>query len=163
MAATSSSSSSRFMALTGGRSAVSSATPSRSVKAIAFRARPAYRRAPSSLLRSTGADPQATFAALDETSQPLELLLSVDRDGPDRLGAQVETKLRRAIREGALRAGTRVPSTRDLARQLGVSRRIVVDAYSQLAAEGYLVLRQGARPTVSEGVVVAKAAQATAA
>src|SRR6185503_10478599 len=40
-------------------------------------------------------------------------------------------------------------STRDLARQLCVSRPIVVDAYEQLAAEGYVVLRQGARPRVS--------------
>ena len=43
-----------------------------------------------------------------------------------------------------------MPSTRDLARQLGISRRVAVDAYSQLAAEGYLVLRQGARPAVSD-------------
>ena len=77
------------------------------------------------------------------------MLLSVSRDGPGTLGAQIEDQLRRAIREGALRPGTRVPSTRDLARQLGISRRVAVDAYAQLAAEGYLVLRQGARPHVS--------------
>jgi GntR family transcriptional regulator/MocR family aminotransferase len=99
---------------------------------------------------------------LDETSQPIELLLSVDRDGHETLGAQVENKLRQAIREGALRAGARVPSTRDLAGQLGVSRRIVVDAYSQLAAEGYLVLRRGARPTVSDGAASAEATRAAA-
>jgi GntR family transcriptional regulator / MocR family aminotransferase len=87
---------------------------------------------------------------LDETSQPLELLLTVTRDGSRTLGAQIEDGLRQAIREGALKAGTQVPSTRDLARQLGISRRIAVDAYSQLAAEGYLSLRQGARPRVAE-------------
>jgi GntR family transcriptional regulator / MocR family aminotransferase len=87
---------------------------------------------------------------LDETSQPIELLLSVRRDGPETLGTQIEEQLRTAIREGSLRPGARVPSTRDLARQLGVSRRVVVDAYGQLAAEGYLLLRQGARPRVSE-------------
>jgi len=87
--------------------------------------------------------------ALDETSQPLELLLSVRRDGSRRLGAQVEDQLRRAIRQGTLKAGTRIASTRDLARQLGVSRRVVVDAYAQLAAEGYLSLRQGAQPRVA--------------
>ena len=87
---------------------------------------------------------------MDETSQPIDVLVSVTRDGPRTLGAQIEDQLRRAIREGTLRAGARVPSTRDLARQLAVSRRVVVDAYSQLAAEGYLVLRQGARPKVSE-------------
>jgi GntR family transcriptional regulator/MocR family aminotransferase len=43
-----------------------------------------------------------------------------------------------------------VPSTRDLAGQLGVARRVVVGAYAQLAAEGYLTLRQGARPCVAE-------------
>jgi GntR family transcriptional regulator / MocR family aminotransferase len=91
---------------------------------------------------------------LDETSQPIELLLSVSRNGPGTLGAQIEDQLRRAIREGALRPDARVPSTRDLARQLGVSRRVVVDAYAQLAAEGYLSLRQGARPRVSEAAAL---------
>ena len=84
-----------------------------------------------------------------EPSQPIELLLTVDRDGPGTLGAQVEDQLRRAIRTGGLRAGARLPSTRDLARQLGVSRRITVDAYAQLAAEGYVALRQGAQPRVA--------------
>jgi GntR family transcriptional regulator / MocR family aminotransferase len=54
---------------------------------------------------------------------------------------------------GTLKAGTRASSTRDLARQLDVSRRVVVGAYEQLAAEGYLTLRQGARPKVSEAAV----------
>ena len=93
--------------------------------------------------------------APDETSQPIELLLSVTRDGPGTLGAQIEDQFRRAIRDGSLRAGERVPSTRDLARQLGVSRRIAVDAYAQLAAEGYLSLRQGARPRVSAAAAAA--------
>jgi GntR family transcriptional regulator / MocR family aminotransferase len=92
---------------------------------------------------------------LDETSQPIELLLSVSRDGSRTLGAQIEDQLRRAIRDGTLRRGAGVPSTRDLARQIGVSRRVVVDAYAQLAAEGYLSLRQGARPRVSETSAVA--------
>jgi GntR family transcriptional regulator / MocR family aminotransferase len=87
---------------------------------------------------------------LDLTSQPIELLLSVTRGGPRSLGAQIEDQLRRAIRAGTLRPGARLPSTRDLARQLGVSRPVVMDAYAQLAAEGYLTLRQGARPRVSD-------------
>jgi GntR family transcriptional regulator/MocR family aminotransferase len=104
------------------------------------------------MVRFTGADGRSTFGALDETSQPLELLLSVTRDTGATLGAQVEDQLRCAIRDGAVKPGARVPSTRDLARQLGVSRRVVVDAYGQLAAEGYLSLRQGARPRVSGAV-----------
>jgi GntR family transcriptional regulator/MocR family aminotransferase len=95
---------------------------------------------------------------LSETSQPVEILLSVARSGGRTLGAQIEEQLRRAIREGALRDGTQVPSTRDLARQLGVSRRIVVDAYAQVAAEGYLHLRQGARPRVSDNAAGGEAA-----
>jgi GntR family transcriptional regulator/MocR family aminotransferase len=90
----------------------------------------------------------------------MELLLSVTRDRPGTLGGQIEEQLRRAIREGTLKAGARVPSTRDLARQLGVSRRVAVDAYAQLAAEGYLSLRQGARPHVAEGAAAANAAAA---
>ena len=100
---------------------------------------------------------------MDETSQPLELLLSVSRDGSQTLGAQIEEQVRGAIRDGVLRAGTQVPSTRDLARQLGVSRRIAVDAYAQLAAEGYLTLRQGARPRVSESAATAEPAATAAA
>jgi GntR family transcriptional regulator/MocR family aminotransferase len=95
---------------------------------------------------------------VNETSQPIELLLSVRRDGSRTLGAQIEDQVRGAIREGALRAGTRLPSTRDLARQLGVSRRIAVDAYAQLAAEGYVSLRQGARPRVAGAPAAAAAA-----
>src|SRR4051812_6726237 len=102
------------------------------------------------MLRSTGADTSATFDAVDGTSHSVELLLSVDRDGPHTLGAQIEEQLRAAVRTGALRPGAEVPSTRDLARQLGISRRVAVEAYAQLAAEGYLSMRQGARPRVSE-------------
>jgi GntR family transcriptional regulator/MocR family aminotransferase len=78
-----------------------------------------------------------------------ELLLTLARDGGRPLGAQIEDGLRAAIRSGALKPGAAVPSTRDLARQLGVSRGLVVDAYAQLGAEGYLVVRQGARPRVA--------------
>lgn len=86
---------------------------------------------------------------LDETSQPIELLLSVRRQDGRTLGGQIEERIRESIRNGALRPGARLPSTRDLARQLGISRRVVVDAYAQLAAEGYLSVRQGAWPQVS--------------
>ncbi|HEY7259558.1 MAG TPA: PLP-dependent aminotransferase family protein [Gaiellales bacterium] len=89
----------------------------------------------------------------EETSQPRELLVSVSRDAPGTLGAQIEGQLRARIRNGVLRAGTALPSTRDLARQLGISRRVVVDAYGQLTAEGYLEVRQGARPLVAAPAV----------
>ena len=84
------------------------------------------------------------------SSQAIELLVAIDRGSGTTLGSQVEDQLKRAIRDGSLKPGARVPSTRDLARQLGISRRIAVEAYSQLSAEGYLSLRQGARPRVSD-------------
>ena len=83
------------------------------------------------------------------TSRPLDLLVAVDRARPRTLGRQIEDQLRNAIRDLALRPGSRLPSTRDLARELGVSRPVVVDAYAQLAGEGYLELRPGARPRVT--------------
>ncbi len=98
--------------------------------------------------------------AANESSQPVELLVSVSRDSPATLVTQIEDQLRQAIRSGALRPSARVPSTRDLARQLSVSRRVVVDAYAQLAAEGYLSLRQGARPRVSATAARARPAPA---
>jgi GntR family transcriptional regulator/MocR family aminotransferase len=83
------------------------------------------------------------------TSRPLDILVAVDRARPRTLGRQIEDQLRQAIRDNILRPGSRLPSTRDLARELGVSRPIVVDAYAQLAGEGYLELRAGARPRVT--------------
>ena len=77
------------------------------------------------------------------TSRPIDVLVAVDRDGARTLGRQIEDQLRNAIRDLTLRPGSRLPSTRDLARELGVSRPIVVDAYAQLAGEGYLELRAG--------------------
>ncbi len=84
------------------------------------------------------------------SSRNVELLISVDRNAPGSMQAQVERQLRDAIRSGALRPGSEVPSTRDLASELGISRPLVMEAYAQLAAEGYLALRQGALPRVAE-------------
>jgi len=79
-----------------------------------------------------------------------ELLLHLDRRGDESFGSQLKRQLREAIRAGSLRGGLRLPSTRALADQLGISRPVVVDVYEQLAAEGYLQTRQGARTTVAE-------------
>ncbi len=92
-----------------------------------------------------------------EARQPFDLLLTVSRNRRGTLGAQIEGQLRRAIRDGVLRPGTRLPSTRELSGQLGVSRRITVDAYAQLGAEGYLLLRPGAQPRVADVVTPAPA------
>jgi GntR family transcriptional regulator/MocR family aminotransferase len=67
----------------------------------------------------------------------------VKLEGDGVLYQQLYHALRRAILSGALAAGTRLPSTRTLARELGVSRNTVLLAYDQLLAEGYTVSHTG--------------------
>ncbi|MET0559467.1 MAG: PLP-dependent aminotransferase family protein [Solirubrobacterales bacterium] len=81
-----------------------------------------------------------------------ELLLEIDRAGEAPLHEQVERAVRDAVRGGRLAPGTRLPSTRALAAELGVSRGVVTEAYGQLAAEGYLLTRQGAPVRVARAV-----------
>jgi GntR family transcriptional regulator/MocR family aminotransferase len=68
------------------------------------------------------------------------------------LHEQIERALREDIRGGRLPAGTRLPSTRGLAAELGISRGVVTEAYGQLAAEGYLTTSQGAPVRVAKTV-----------
>src|SRR6516225_3254548 len=79
-----------------------------------------------------------------------ELLLALDRGrGAEPLRAQLENRLREAVRSGRLRAGERLPSSRELARELGTSRGLVQECYGQLQAEGYLSSRVGSATTVA--------------
>jgi len=71
--------------------------------------------------------------------------------------AQLEDRMRELIRERTLAPGARLPSSRALADDLGVSRRLVVDAYAQLLAEGYLVARHGAGTYVAANAAAAGA------
>ena len=66
-----------------------------------------------------------------------DLMIAVDRPGVP-LAQQIQEQLRVAIREGRLLGGERLPSTRQLASSLGVSRGTVVEVYEQLVAEGYV-------------------------
>ena len=70
------------------------------------------------------------------------------RSGETLRGA-LERTLRDAIRGGALRDGVRLPSSRELAQALGVSRGVVSDAYGQLEAQGFLNTRARAAPVVA--------------
>ncbi|MGV0735234.1 PLP-dependent aminotransferase family protein [Mycobacterium syngnathidarum] len=81
--------------------------------------------------------------ATSGTSSAPELLVELDRDSKRPLHRQLADRLRDAIRSGRLTAGTRMPSTRVLSADLGVSRRLVVEAYGQLTAEGFLHSHQG--------------------
>ncbi len=81
----------------------------------------------------------------------MDLHLDLERAAGATLRARIENALRDAIRSGLLAPATRLPASRVLSAQLGVSRGVVVDAYAQLAAEGYLRARQGAATTVAAG------------
>jgi GntR family transcriptional regulator / MocR family aminotransferase len=78
------------------------------------------------------------------------LPLLVDRAAGAAMAVQITTQLRAAVTSGVLVAGERLPSTRDLAATLGVSRTVVTTAYAQLFAEGWLEGRHGAGTFVAD-------------
>ena len=81
-----------------------------------------------------------------------EPLLGLQRGtGAPALHEQLEVRFRDLIRGGRLTAGAKLPSSRTLARSLGISRGIVLEAYAQLVAEGYLTASQGAPTRVAAG------------
>ena len=80
----------------------------------------------------------------------VDIHLALDRSAP--LRSQLERELRAAIRSGRLRAGVKLPPSRLLADELQVSRGVVVEAYSQLVAEGYLVARSGDGTRIADGL-----------
>jgi len=75
--------------------------------------------------------------------------LHLDVGGPEPKRAGLERALREAIRAGRLAPQTRLPSTRALATQVGLSRGTVCAAYDQLVAEGYLSAVTGSGTTVA--------------
>lgn len=70
--------------------------------------------------------------------------------GTDSRTRSIEAALRKAVASGRLPAGTRLPGTRSLADDLGIARGTVVEAYTQLAAEGWLVSVTGSGTRVAE-------------
>jgi GntR family transcriptional regulator / MocR family aminotransferase len=79
-------------------------------------------------------------------------MLHLARDGDETLTRQLTDQLRRLIADGRLAPGQRLPSSRQLAQSLALSRNTVTFAIEQLAAEGYLALSAGRRPVVAEGL-----------
>ncbi|MEU8927056.1 PLP-dependent aminotransferase family protein [Kitasatospora sp. NPDC048545] len=73
----------------------------------------------------------------------------VSREAPAPLTLQIQTAIKQEVTDGVLRPGTRLPSTRGLAHDLNVSRSVVVEAYGQLIAEGYLEAMQGSGTRVA--------------
>jgi GntR family transcriptional regulator/MocR family aminotransferase len=82
------------------------------------------------------------------TTSP-EILIVLDRSRRRGLRAQVEDQLKEAIRSGRLPSGSSLPSSRALAADLGVTRGLIVAAYDQLGAEGYVSSQHGSGTVVN--------------
>lgn len=79
-------------------------------------------------------------------------MIAVDRNAPKALHRQIYDAYRTAIVEGRLRPRQRIPSSRVLASELGVSRFPVLNAYAQLLGEGYIESRVGSGTVVSSSI-----------
>ncbi|CAI7981049.1 GntR family transcriptional regulator / MocR family aminotransferase [Frankia sp. Hr75.2] len=82
------------------------------------------------------------------------LSMDVDRGSAVSMSTQIKTVVRSRVLDGTLPPGTRLPSSRSLASDLGVSRSVVVQAYEQLVGEGYLRAAQGSGTRVSSHLPV---------
>jgi GntR family transcriptional regulator/MocR family aminotransferase len=87
---------------------------------------------------------RSTGVATDEANW-----LSLEPAYGETLRSALARTLREAILDGALREGVRLPSSRTLAAQLGVSRGVASDAYQQLEAQGFLITKSRAAPLVA--------------
>jgi GntR family transcriptional regulator/MocR family aminotransferase len=87
--------------------------------------------------------------AIEWSTSAAPVLIELRRDDDAPLGVQLARQVREAIQSGRLGGGERIPSTRALATQLGVSRGLVQDCYAQLTAEGYLVAQTGSSTRVA--------------
>ena len=85
-----------------------------------------------------------------KTGGALISTLNIDAASNTPLYRQLETKLRQLILYGELAAKTRMPATRQLAADLGISRLTVKNVYEQLIAEGFLWARQGSGTYVEQ-------------
>lgn len=81
--------------------------------------------------------------------------LSLDRSSSVSLTRQLYLQLREAILAGRLQSGERISSSRELSSRLSVSRNVIVDAFEQLQAEGYIVGRHGSGAYVEERLCLA--------
>lgn len=80
--------------------------------------------------------------------------IELNRKSELKLWRQIYQALKELMLSGKLNAGEALPSTRELARELNVSRNTVCTAYDLLIAEGYLISRQGAAARVAGGLCI---------
>ncbi|MEB2300154.1 PLP-dependent aminotransferase family protein [Lysinibacillus xylanilyticus] len=84
------------------------------------------------------------------------LWIPIDRSSDIPLNRQIYQQIREKILNGHLQSGERLASTRELSVELKVSRNVILEAYDQLLAEGFLVARRGSGTFVAEGAFLTK-------
>jgi len=85
----------------------------------------------------------------------------LNRQSELQLKRQIYQSLRKLITNGQLKSSEALPSTRDLAKDLNVSRNTVCEAYEMLIAEGFVISRQGAPTRVTEGLCIERSSDYT--
>ena len=90
---------------------------------------------------------------MKKTGGALLLTLELDHEAAKPLSTQLAGALRELILSGGLRAGDRLPATRTIADEVGVSRTTVIEAFARLAEEGLVVSRTGAGTYVSQALL----------
>ncbi|OUQ85132.1 GntR family transcriptional regulator [Brevibacillus brevis] len=87
--------------------------------------------------------------------------ITIDREKPIPLIRQIYSELRTKILSGELTAGFKLPSTRKVASELHLSRNVVLEAYEQLLAEGYIESRRGSGYFIASGIYLEQHARMT--
>ncbi len=106
-------------------------------------------------MTSSGTNSAGPSQSSDIWTTAWELLLPAAAAPARSRGKALQSALRDAVRSGRLAQGTRLPASRALAADLGVSRGLVTEAYEQLTAEGYLRAGRGAGTWVGGAVASA--------
>lgn len=89
------------------------------------------------------------------------LFISLDRNSSLSLTRQLYLFFRDAILSGTLKQGEKLPSSRELGKQLNIARNVVIESYEQLTAEGYVHSKRGSGTYVNEGTFFEKRAVST--
>ncbi|MEC2401084.1 PLP-dependent aminotransferase family protein [Bacillus subtilis] len=82
------------------------------------------------------------------------LWIKVNKSSKVPLTRQIYIQIRQEILSGRLKEGWKIPSTRELSKELKISRNVVISAYELLYAEGYIESRQGAGSFISKGILL---------
>jgi GntR family transcriptional regulator/MocR family aminotransferase len=83
--------------------------------------------------------------------------INLDREDKLSLSRQIYRSIKESILSGKIDGATKLPSSRELAKELHVARNVVIEGYEQLIAEGYAYSKNGSGTYISEGVVMSDA------